>query len=205
MMYENGRLLAETERFAQTEQMIVADIDLERLVQERVRMTSFNDAVREQAHGASTGAACARRLRGAGQPKYRSLRRVERFPYVPSDPAARDERCREAYNIQVQGLTTRLASTGITRAVIGVSGGLDSAHALIVSARAMDRLGLPRANVLGFSMPGFATSERTRTQRARADARARRDGRRDRHPAVLHADAEGHAAIPTLMESRSTT
>src|SRR5262249_3254523 len=89
-------------------------------------------------------------------------RRVERFPYVPSDPAARDERCREAYNIQVQGLATRLASTRISRAIIGVSGGLDSAHALIVTVRAMERLGLPRQDVLGFSLPGFATSARTR-------------------------------------------
>jgi NAD+ synthase (glutamine-hydrolysing) len=162
MVYENGRLLAETERFAQTEQVILADIDVQRLAQERVRMTSFNDAVREQAHGASTG----RRVHvdfEVPASEIPLVRPVERFPYVPSDPAVRDERCREAYNIQVQGLTTRLASTGITRAVIGVSGGLDSAHALIVSARAMDRLGLPRANVLGFSMPGFATSERTRT------------------------------------------
>jgi NAD+ synthase (glutamine-hydrolysing) len=82
---------------------------------------------------------------------------------VPSDAAVRDERCREAYNIQVQGLTTRLASAGISKAVIGVSGGLDSAHALIVAVRAMDRLGFPRSNVLAFSMPGFGTSERTRT------------------------------------------
>jgi NAD+ synthase (glutamine-hydrolysing) len=90
-------------------------------------------------------------------------RRVERFPYVPADPAARNERCQEAYNIQVQGLASRLASTGISRTVIGVSGGLDSAQALIVTVRAMDRLGHPRSNVLGFMMPGFATTERTRS------------------------------------------
>lgn len=161
MIYENCVLLAETERFAGNEQMIAADVDLDRLVQERVRMTSFNDAALDMR---------------ARMPGWRRVpvpfeatdsvvplrRSIERFPYVPSDPAARDERCREAYNIQVQGLASRLASTGITRAVIGVSGGLDSAHALIVTARAMDRLGLPRTNVLGFSMPGFATSERTR-------------------------------------------
>jgi NAD+ synthase (glutamine-hydrolysing) len=161
MVYENGQLLAETERFSADEQLIVADIDLDRLMQERVRMTSFNDAVLEA------------RPR---MPAWRHVhvpfkvpdalvplrRHVERFPYVPSDSAARDDRCREAYNIQVQGLASRLASTGISRAVIGVSGGLDSAHALIVAVRAMDRLGLPRSNVLGFSMPGFATTERTR-------------------------------------------
>jgi len=162
MVYENGDLLAETERFAETGQMIAADVDLERLVQERARMTSFNDAVRD-------GHAEGPPLRRVSVPfevpdvPVPLNRHVERFPYVPSDPAARDERCREAYNIQVQGLASRLASTGIKTAVIGVSGGLDSAHALIVTARAMDRLGLPRTNVLGFSMPGFATSERTRT------------------------------------------
>jgi len=161
MIYENSQLLAETERFASGEQMIVADVDIERLVQERVRMTSFNDAARD--------------LRGS-MPAWRRVpvafelpaarvaltRRIERFPYVPGDPAARDDRCREAYNIQVQGLASRLAGAGISKAVIGVSGGLDSAQALIVTARAMDRLGLPRSNVLAFSLPGFATSERTR-------------------------------------------
>jgi NAD+ synthase (glutamine-hydrolysing) len=161
MVHENGQLLAETERFAADEQMIIADVDVDRLVQERARMTSFNDAVLDMR---------------PQMPAWRHVevpfdvpdsvvplrRRVERFPYVPADPSARDERCREAYNIQVQGLVSRLASTGISRAVIGVSGGLDSAHALIVAVRAMDRLGLPRTHVLGYSMPGFATTERTR-------------------------------------------
>jgi NAD+ synthase (glutamine-hydrolysing) len=161
MVYENGQLLAETERFAADEQVIIADVDLDRLVQERARMTSFNDAVL---------------VMRAHMPAWRHVdvpfdvpdsavplrRRVERFPYAPADPAARDERCREAYNIQVQGLASRLASAGISRAVIGVSGGLDSAQAMIVTVRAMDRLGLPRRNLLGYSMPGFATTERTR-------------------------------------------
>jgi NAD+ synthase (glutamine-hydrolysing) len=162
LIYENGRLLAETERFASTEQMILADVDLERLTQERVRMTSFNDAAREAAARSIEW----RRITIPFEPPAGEVpleRRVERFPYVPSDAAVRDERCREAYNIQVEGLTTRLGSTGITKAVIGVSGGLDSAHALIIAVRAMDRLGLPRSNVLAFSMPGFGTSERTRT------------------------------------------
>ncbi len=88
-------------------------------------------------------------------------RRVERFPYVPADRASRNERCQEVYNIQVRGLETRLTATGIEKVVIGVSGGLDSTHALIVAARTMDRLRLPRANVLGYTLPGFATSART--------------------------------------------
>ena len=85
-------------------------------------------------------------------------REIERFPYVPADPVTRSERCYEVYNIQVHGLETRLRATGIEKVVIGVSGGLDSTHALIVVARAMDRLGLPRANVLAYTMPGFATA-----------------------------------------------
>jgi NAD+ synthase (glutamine-hydrolysing) len=162
MIYENGHLLAETERFASTDQMIVADVDMERLAQERVRMTSFNDAALDARHHMPT----PRRVPVAfalPDSQVSLLRHVERFPYVPSDPAARDERCHEAYNIQVQGLASRLSSAGVSRAVIGVSGGLDSAHALIVTTRAMDRLGAPRSNVLAYSMPGFATSERTRT------------------------------------------
>jgi NAD+ synthase (glutamine-hydrolysing) len=161
MVHENGALLAETERFASNEQMILTDIDLDRLVQERMRMTSFNDAVLERRERTITW-----RHVGVSFEVPRSpvplRRRVERFPFVPSDPSARNERCREAYNIQVQGLASRLAGTGISRVVIGVSGGLDSTHALIVATQAMHRLGLPRTNVLGFSMPGFATTERTR-------------------------------------------
>lgn len=162
MVYENGRLLAETRRFATEEQFVVADIDLERLVQERMRMTSFSDAAEDLRPRASA----LRRVSVPLDVPDKSVplaRHVERFPYVPSDPAARDERCYEAYNIQVQALATRLSSSGIHKAVIGVSGGLDSTQALIVTTRAMDRLRLPRTNVLAYSMPGFATSEWTRS------------------------------------------
>jgi NAD+ synthase (glutamine-hydrolysing) len=162
MVYENGHLLAETDRFATAEQFILADIDLERLVQERMRMTTFNDAADDLRVRTSS----LRRVSVSLDVPQHSLpliRHVERFPYVPSDPSARDERCYEAYNIQVQALATRLESSGIHKAVIGVSGGLDSTHALMVTVRAMDRLRLPRTNVLAYSMPGFATSEHTRS------------------------------------------
>ena len=89
-------------------------------------------------------------------------RKIERFPYVPADPAMLADNCYEAYNIQVQGLATRLAATGLKKLVIGVSGGLDSTQALIVSARAMDRLGLSRSNILAYTLPGFATSDSTK-------------------------------------------
>ncbi len=162
MIYENGSLLAESQRFAKEEQLVLADLDLERLLQDRMRMTSFNDTVGEHRE----------RLRSLRRIPFRFtipegeaplLRPVERFPYVPSDPRVRDERCYEVYNIQVHGLMKRLTATGIQKVVIGVSGGLDSTQALIVAVRTMDRLGLPRENVLAYTMPGFATSQRTLT------------------------------------------
>src|SRR5947209_13644339 len=90
--------------------------------------------------------------------------RFQRFPYVPADPGRRDERCEEVYEIQVQGLTKRLEFTGIDKPVIGISGGLDSTQALLVCAQAMDRLGRPRSNILAYTMPGFATGDRTLAQ-----------------------------------------
>jgi NAD+ synthase (glutamine-hydrolysing) len=161
LIYENDELLAESERFASDEQVIAADIDLGRLLQDRMRMTSFQDAVGEHLERVRS----IRRVEfefsvPAGEMEL--MRPVPRFPYVPSDPAVLDLRCFEAYNIQVHGLMKRLAATGIERVVIGISGGLDSTQALIVAAKTMDRLGLPRRNILGYTMPGFATSEGTR-------------------------------------------
>ncbi len=161
LIYENNELLAESERFSADEHVITADVDLERLIQDRMRLTSFNDTVGEYREKLRS----MRRVAFDFQVPTGELalaREVERFPYVPAGAAARDERCYEAYNIQVHGLMKRLTSTGIERVVIGVSGGLDSTHALIVAARTMDRLGLPRANILAYTMPGFATSARTR-------------------------------------------
>jgi len=160
LIYENDELLAEAERFPADEQLIVADIDLERLTQDRMRLSSFNDSV--QYHQEQVRA--IRRVAFEFQIPTDAIglrRKVERFPYVPHDPAKLDERCFEAYNIQVHGLMKRLSSSGIERIVIGISGGLDSTHALIVAARTMDRLGLPRRNILAYTMPGFATSRIT--------------------------------------------
>ena len=162
IIYENNELLAESHRFSSDEQLTLADIDLERLAADRLRVTSFNDSIADHLNTLRQ----LRRVRFDFTPPAESvplLRSVERFPYVPEDPTVRDERCYEAYNIQVHGLMKRLESTGIERIVIGVSGGLDSTHALIVAARTMDRLGLPRQNILGYTMPGFATSRTTLT------------------------------------------
>jgi NAD+ synthase (glutamine-hydrolysing) len=160
LIYENNELLAEAERFPAEEQLIAADIDLERLAQDRMRLTSFNDSVGEHRERVRA----IRRVQFefvVPETEIPLMRNVERFPYVPNDPRVRDERCYEAYNIQVHGLMKRLAATGIERIVIGISGGLDSTHALIVAAKTFDRLGLPRENILGYTMPGFATSDVT--------------------------------------------
>lgn len=164
MVYENGSRLAQTARFAYGPQLVCADVDLDRLAQDRLRQTSF--AQSQQRHAETS--AGFRRVRFALAPPAEEVllleRRVERFPYVPSDPATRETRCREVYEIQVQGLVKRLRAVGIERVVIGVSGGLDSTQALIVCARAMDVMGVPRKNILAYTMPGFATGERTLSQ-----------------------------------------
>jgi NAD+ synthase (glutamine-hydrolysing) len=160
-IFELGNGLAETERFSERPEMAVADVDLGRIRQERMRTNSFGDNA--QAFGAAAG-----RFRTIGfdfaapcEP-LALCRKIERFPYVPADPAMLADNCYEAYNIQVQGLAQRLQATGLKKLVIGVSGGLDSTQALIVSARSMDRLGLPRTDVLAYTLPGFATGEATK-------------------------------------------
>jgi NAD+ synthase (glutamine-hydrolysing) len=159
VIYENGVELARGERFARAPQVTVADVDLDMLRQERLAMGSFEDnrvALDRGGH---------RRVPFRLAPPDADLglaRAVERFPFVPADPARLAQDCYEAYNIQVAGLAQRLEAIGVKRVTIGVSGGLDSTHALIVAAKAFDRLGLPRANILAYTLPGFATSDATR-------------------------------------------
>ena len=184
LVYENGDLLGETERFPEGPRATVVDVDIEGLRAERLRQGSFDDNRAALAVGgterleapdpAGTGAADA-----AGPGRFRivrigrrtlrvprtdiGLRRaVDRFPFVPDDPARLAQDCYEAYSIQVAALAQRLRAIGLPRIVIGVSGGLDSTHALIVAARAVDRLGLGREHIHAITMPGFATSAETR-------------------------------------------
>jgi NAD+ synthase (glutamine-hydrolysing) len=160
-IFELGEGLAETERFSAKAEIAAADVDLGRIRQERMRMNTFGDCARATAAARTPFRTVAFEFSPPHEPL--ALRRnVERFPYVPADPAMLEDNCYEAYNIQVQGLAQRLRATGLKKLVIGVSGGLDSTQALIVAARAMDRLGLPRTDILGFTLPGFATSETTR-------------------------------------------
>jgi len=161
IVYELGELLAESERFSLDAELCIADVDCDRIVMDRLRLPTFHDASE---------------VAGSPQETFRTvsfdhspqdgdlglLRPISRFPFVPSRADRLDADCYEAFNIQVDGLMRRLESTGSKSMVIGISGGLDSTHALIVAARACDRLGLPRSFIRGYTMPGFATSEGTK-------------------------------------------
>jgi NAD+ synthase (glutamine-hydrolysing) len=164
LVYENGELLAESARFSDESHIIHADIDLERLSVQRMHQTTFGQSVRRHADEAARFRIVRMNVAIPDRKKLPLNRTVERFPYVPANALYRDARCEEVYNIQVQALVQRLSSSGLKKVVIGVSGGLDSTHALLVCAKTMDRLGLPRANILGYTMPGFATSDRTLLQ-----------------------------------------
>ncbi|SDS93636.1 NAD(+) synthase [Microlunatus soli] len=166
MIYEMGDLLAESERFPDGPRRSVADVDLGRIRTERIRMGTFDDNARSLS-----------RRRTDQHDHFRTIdfelaaptgdvglrRTIARFPFVPDDPERLALDCYEAYNIQVTALAQRLRAIGTPKVVIGISGGLDSTHALIVAANAMDRLGRPRSDVLAFTMPGFATSEGTKS------------------------------------------
>jgi len=162
VVYELGDLLAESERFALEPELCITDVDVERILAERARVQTFNDCAEAEGrpednfrivafdHAPATG-------------DIGLIRTVARFPFVPNRADKLDDDCYEAFNIQVDGLMRRIESTGAKSLVIGVSGGLDSTHALIVAAKACDRLGLPRETIRGFTMPGFATSEGTKS------------------------------------------
>ena len=159
-IHEMGALLAETERFSTGPTWTFADVDVERLRQERMRVGSFGDAMMLAPPAVPFRIVPVEFVPPAGD--LALARAVERFPFTPSDPAKLRENCYEAYNIQVQGLARRLEASGLKKLVIGISGGLDSTQALLVAAKAMDQLGLPRANILAYTLPGFATSDRTK-------------------------------------------
>ncbi len=159
MIYESGILLAETERFPEGPRSSIADIDLDRLRQDRLRQGTFDDNRRVAAPGSRTIAFTV-------DPPASDVglrRALDRFPFVPDDAARLDQDCYEAFSIQVSGIEQRMRAIGSPKPVIGVSGGLDSTHALLVVARAMDRMGRPRSDILAYTMPGFATSDHTKS------------------------------------------
>ncbi|MBA4109796.1 MAG: NAD(+) synthase [Leptothrix sp. (in: Bacteria)] len=167
LICENGELLAESERFSSDSHLITADVDLEKLAHERMRQTSFGQSAELHREALSRFRTVNFGLNLASSAPRPLQRHIERFPYVPSDPRRRDERCHEVYSIQVQALVQRLSVAGHGKLVIGVSGGLDSTHALLVCAKALDLVGRPRSDILGVTMPGFATSTRTLDQALR--------------------------------------
>ncbi len=160
-IHELGNELAASSRFAMEPELTLADVDVGRLRAERMRVGTFNDAAAAAGHPETR----FRRIVFDHHPEFTDVgleREVARFPFVPADPARLDEDCYEAFNIQVEGLSRRVAASGAKRLVIGVSGGLDSTHALIVAAKAFDRLGRKRSDIEAFTMPGFATGEPTK-------------------------------------------
>ena len=207
-IFEIGDALAETERFSAGPEIAAADVDLGRIRQERMRTNTFGDCARLATEAAPPFRTIEFDFAApAGRLELR--RRVERFPFVPSDPAMLADNCYEAYNIQVQGLSQRLRATGLKKLVIGVSGGLDSTQALIVSARSMDLLGLPRSNVLAYTLPGFATGTATKANAWRLmTAIGVTGGEIDIRPAanqmfadIGHASAKGEALYDVTFEN----
>jgi NAD+ synthase (glutamine-hydrolysing) len=167
LVAENATLVAEGRRFTRQGDLLVTDVDVERLVVERMKQTSFNDAVHElpQPYARVTADPIP-------PPKpHRLLRVVDPHPFVPADPAVLGERCREVFAIQTAGLAKRLEHTGLRKVTLGLSGGLDSALALLVVDRTFDLLGLPREGIIAVTMPGFGTTSGT-LDNARALARA---------------------------------
>ena len=157
-IHELGARLAEGERFDLDSHLTIADVDVDRIGLDRLRNGTFSDCARQEGEAATVVPFEAREDIEPTD----LIRPLDRFPFVPDDASRLDQDCFEAFNIQVQGLMRRMTATGATRLVIGVSGGLDSTQALLVACRAFDRLNLPRAQILAFTLPGFATSEGTK-------------------------------------------
>ena len=167
LVFENGQLLAESQRYSDRSQLTSADVDLERVSRERMRQTSFGQSAARHRDRLERFRTVRFTLQLPGAQALPLQRVVERFPYVPADVSRRDERCHEVYHMQVQALAQRLSASGVAKLVIGVSGGLDSTHALLVCAQVMDRLGRPRSDIVAVTMPGYATSARTLDQALR--------------------------------------
>jgi NAD+ synthase (glutamine-hydrolysing) len=157
LVAENGTLIAEGKRFERGPQLLVADVDVERIAVDRVRQTSFADSVRLLPGP-------YREMALAPMPATARVdlrRHVDPHPFVPSDPHRRDDRCLEIFQIQTAGLAKRLEHTGLRRVVLGLSGGLDSTLAVLVAVRAFELLGLAKDGILAITMPGFGTTDRT--------------------------------------------
>ena len=154
---ENGHILAEGKRFSRKTEITYACVDLELLAAERRLSTGMERIARDQ------GLIEPIRVRGRLSPleEKHFERAIDPYPFVPSDPRVMEERCQEILSLQAAGLARRLEHVGSIKAVIGLSGGLDSTLALLVTVRAFEQLGYPFENILGVTMPGFGTTKRT--------------------------------------------
>ncbi|MFR9524072.1 MAG: NAD(+) synthase [Rikenellaceae bacterium] len=150
---ENGQIVASADRFSLDEQMTIADIDIEALRNKRIHTTTF--------HKCNTNKFITRSAKTTATEQIDLLRPINRMPFVPSNKALRSERCTEIFSIQTNGLAQRLNHIGTEKAIIGISGGLDSTLALLVTVKTFDRLGLDRKGIIGVTMPGFGTTDRT--------------------------------------------
>ena len=168
---ENGSLLGCNDRWQNTPQVTICDIDIEAIDRDRLHMGSFNDCAMQETPEpypvANRGRATTPETDGiytpdkSPVPEWKLMRTVNPRPFVPSDDREIDLRCEEITNIQVAGLARRLSATGCRTLVVGISGGLDSTLALLVATKAFDRLGLDRKGITGVTMPGFGTTDRT--------------------------------------------
>ena len=160
MIYENGHLLVESKRFSRDPQLLTADIDLDQLLHERHVTTTFGDCAQQEPKTFRPVPFHTRWPQGL-------QRMVAQHPFVPKNPATLAERCREVFDIQTHGLATRLARVGAdAKLVLGLSGGLDSTHAALVAAAALDLLGRPRSHLHVLVMPGFGSSTDTQDNAA---------------------------------------
>ncbi|MEW6734442.1 MAG: NAD(+) synthase [Acidobacteriota bacterium] len=164
LIAENGALLAESELFRRDSYLLIADVDVERLVRDREMTNSFGDSIPDDTLLYRTVAFEAAQLDLISTPL---RRQIDRQPFVPADDASRDQRCRVIFNIQVSGLAKRIEhlrdSCSMDRIVIGISGGLDSTLALLVAVKAFELVGLPRHQIIAVTMPGFGTTSRTKS------------------------------------------
>lgn len=208
VIYEMSDLVAQSARFDLTPELCIVDIDTDRIAAERLRNQTFADAAEAAGQPADTYRKVV--FEHAATRSDRALiRPVARFPFVPDRREKLDEDCYEAFNIQVDALMRRIQSTGAKSLVIGISGGLDSTHALIVAAKACDRLGLPRSFIRGYTMPGFGTSDHTKANAHRLMAAlAITAGEIDIRPAALrmledigHAFANGEPVHDVVFEN----
>ncbi|HEX2172429.1 MAG TPA: NAD(+) synthase [Dehalococcoidia bacterium] len=192
LIYEDGRCLAESKRFARESQLITADVDIELLLHERFSTGSFAACASEHLYDFRHVEFTAHAPAVPG-PLRRS---IDRHPFVPKDPATLATRCWEVFEIQTNSLMTRLQSIGSNELVLGLSGGRDSTVAALACVSALDQLGASRTSLHCVSMPGFGTSEHTRTaSRELAEALGASFEEEDiREEALLVMRAQGHPA-----------